>query len=274
MADHTRGPAGPPADGAAGAGSSTGAGAMPGTTGAPAGRPADGPGGRGRLWAVLAAVLVVVVVVVAVLFVVNRPDDAPAPEPPPQAETVTLPVPTPTVEPVALPEGASAFLTSLPEEVLAFARTEVAEEPALLADGALEAYRLVYDDGGRQIVATAGQWRDAAAVEQRFDAVVAAEAQAAGVPVEEAGAAEGPAEEPADGTAAPTGSAPPESPEAPAAPRLEQGFVEVDGQQVGRFLQLTRTDGTGSLWWTNGTVLLRLDGPGDALRDVYAAFPL
>lgn len=264
MTDHTRGPAGDPA----------------------ADAPADAPArtsGRGRLWAALAVVLVVAGVVVAVLLVVNRP--APQePGPAPQAETVTLPVPTPTVEPVALPEGASAFLQALPQEALAFALAEVSEEPQLLAEGALEAYRLVYDDGSQQIVATAGQWRDAAAVTARFDEIVAAESQAAGVPVEEAGTPgpDGADDAAGGGTTAPT-DAPTEAPtdapaedgtQSPQGPRLEQGFVEVDGTQVGRFLQLTRADGTGSLWWTNGTALLRLDGPGAALRDVYAAFPL
>jgi hypothetical protein len=267
MAEHTRGPAGPPTDGAAGAGAST-RGPSHGAERSP---------GRGRLWAVLAAVVVVIGVVLVVLFVVNRPEaPAAAPEPPPVAETVTLPPPTPTIEPVALPEGASPFLQALPREVLAFALTEVAEEPGLVAEGALEAHRLVYDDGARQIVATAGQWRDTDAVAARFDQVLAAESEAAGVPVEEAGASadDAAAEEPPAGTADEAASDEAASDEAPAGPRLEQGFVEVDGQQVGRFLQLTREDGTGSLWWTNGTALLRLDGPGDALRDVYAAFPL
>ncbi|WP_225752898.1 hypothetical protein [Actinotalea sp. Marseille-Q4924] len=269
MADHTRGPAGAPTDGAAGAGSA-GNGATPGDGATDDG--ARGTAGRGRLWAVLAAVVVVIGVVVAVLLLVNRPQAPEAPEPAPQAETVTLPPPTPTIDPVPLPEGASPFLQALPQVVLAYALTEVSEEPALLAEGALEAYRLVYEDGGRQIVATAGQWRSAEAVEARFDEVVAAEAAAAGVPVEQPGADGDAAEEGAADEGADAGGEGTEA--APTVPRLEQGFVEVDGQQVGRFLQLTRTDGTGSLWWTNGTALLRLDGPGDALRDVYAAFPL
>lgn len=268
MADHTRGPAGPPTEGAAGAG----------TGGSPDGDGATGRSGRGRLWAVLAAVLVVVGVVVAVLLVVNRPEAPEAPEPAPEAETVTLPVPTPTIEPVALPEGASAFLQSMPQEVLAFALAEVAEEPGLLTEGAVEAYRLVYGDGAQQIVATAGQWRTPEAVAARFDEIVAAESEAAGVPVEEAGATadDGTAEAGGEGATegATEGAESPDPDATPSVPRLEQGAVQVDGEQVGRFLQLTRTDGTGSLWWTNGTALLRLDGPGTALRDVYAAFPL
>nr|WP_297426828.1 hypothetical protein [uncultured Actinotalea sp.] len=282
MSDDTRGPAGTPADRAAGASSRGG----PPTGGAGSAAGAGGPArgsGRGRLWAALAVVLVVVAVVVAVLLLVNRPEPE-EPAPAPQAETVTLPVPTPTVEPVALPDGASAFLQAMPQEVLAFALAEVAEEPQLLAEGALEAYRLVYDDGAQQIVATAGQWRDTDAVTARFDEIVAAESQAAGVPVEEAGAPDGAATDDATDPTDPTGTAAPDdgatddasadATSSPTGPRLEQGFVEVDGTQVGRFLQLTRADGTGSLWWTNGTALLRLDGPGAALRDVYAAFPL
>ncbi|MBC7290161.1 MAG: hypothetical protein H5T83_02335 [Actinotalea sp.] len=276
MADDTRGPAGPPADGAAGADD--------GTTGGAPGRHGRSSPGRGRLWAALAVVLVVVAVVVAVLLLVNRPDRAPVAEPPAEPETVTLPVPTPTVEPVALPEGASAFLQAMPTEVLAFALTEVAEDPGDLTQGALESYRLAYDDGERQIVATAGQWRDPEGVTRRFEEVVAAQEEAVGVPAEEAGAPDdgGPTDDGATDDAA-TDDAATEgdggdgsdgATQGPDTPRLETGSVEVDGEQVGRFLQLTGTDGTGTLWWTNGTVLLRLEGPGEALRDVYAAFPL
>src|SRR5665811_2025162 len=42
-------------------------------------------------------------------------------------------------------------------------------------------------------------------------------------------------------------------------PEPEQGTVEVDGQQVGRYLFVQRADGTGSIWWTNTTVLLQID---------------
>jgi len=43
---------------------------------------------------------------------------------------------------------------------------------------------------------------------------------------------------------------------------------------VGRYLFVQRADGTGSIWWTNTTVLLQIDGLAKDLRDVYAAFPL
>ena len=67
-----------------------------------------------------------------------------------------------------------------------------------------------------------------------------------------------------------------DSTDTPAAPTFEpeQGTVEVDGAQVGRFLFIPREDGTASLWWTNTTVFLQLEGPAAAVRDLYTAFPL
>ena len=48
----------------------------------------------------------------------------------------------------------------------------------------------------------------------------------------------------------------------------------MDGQQVGRYLLMPRADGTASLYWTNQTVLLQLEGPLEQLRDLFTAFPL
>ena len=48
----------------------------------------------------------------------------------------------------------------------------------------------------------------------------------------------------------------------------------VDGAEVGRYTFAPHEDGTGTIVWSNGTVVIRLDGPGDVLRDLFAAFPL
>ena len=220
-----------------------------------------GPGGPGRrrlpAWLlVLLGVLVVAGVVAAVLVLSNRPTPR---TPPPVAdpEIVTLAPPTPSVDPVERQPG-TAFSDTLPSVVLGHALTEIGEHEPLLAAGALEGYRLLYSDGsGGDVTVLAGQWRDAEGARAAFDAALAA----AGVPPEMATAE----------TAADAGEAPDD--EAPAEP--EGGAVEVDGAEVGRFVFMPAEDGaTGTVWWTNGTVLLQATGPADAVRDLYAAYPL
>ena len=184
----------------------------------------------------LLALLVVGAVVAGVLLSRDAPAAAPAASAPP-AEVVTLPYPTPTIAPVAEPTG-TPFLDALPATVLAYALTEQAAEPALLASGALEGHRLVYGDGGgTTLTLRAGQWQDAAAAEVVLDAAIAAVVPAAD-------------------------------------PAPEQGTVDAAGALVGRSLLLPRADGTATVWWTNGTALLQLDGPVDAVRDVFTGFPL
>ena len=75
-----------------------------------------------------------------------------------------------------------------------------------------------------------------------------------------------------DGDAAEDGAT--ATPTAEPLPSPEQGSVEVDGQEVGRYVFLPREDGTGTLWWTNSTVFVQLDGPWAHLRDVFTAYPL
>ena len=191
----------------------------------------------------------------AAVFLLMRP----GPPEPLEPEVITLPTPTPTIEPVERADG-TPFFESLPSEVLAFALTDYGEWDQALIDGGLEGYYLVYSDGDSTVTLYAGQWRDAESAEAAFDKAVAAAAV-----VEEP--AEEPAEEP---TQEPTGAAETATP----APEPEEGVVEVDGEQVGRYLLMPRADGTASLWWTNQTVLLQLDGPLEELRDIFTAFPL
>ncbi|HWS58675.1 MAG TPA: hypothetical protein VN257_09055, partial [Actinotalea sp.] len=111
----------------------------------------------------------------------------------------------------------------------------------LVAAGALEGYRLVYTDGGSTtLVTSAGQWATPEEAGAEAASLVAAQVAAAGeteVPVEE-------------------------------------GAVLVDDTEVGRYVLVTRADGTGTITWTNGTVVLQIDGPVQALPDVHTAFPL
>jgi hypothetical protein len=236
------------------------------------GAPTGAPRRRPPLWLlILAGALVVALVVVAVVVLGNRGEDHEIPV----AETVTLSVPTPTIDPVAR-EAGTAFLDSLPSTLLAYSLTEVAEHPPLLADGALEGYRLVYSDGGgTDLIVLAGQWRDAASAQAVLDRVVAAQPAAGTVVTVEPGAATEAADDQAtDETASEAGDASAEpTAEAPSF-EVVQGSVEVDGTQVGTYLIVPHADGTGTAWWTNGTVLIQVDGPAAALRDFYAAFPL
>ena len=186
---------------------------------------------------VLLGVLVVAGVVAAVLAQINA-QPQPAPLPPPAA-TVTLPPPSPTVDPIDPGDG-TEFFDALPRTLLSYAlATSEADADAVVA-GALEAYTLTYTDGGDvTLTVQAAQYPDATKAEAALD----------------------------DALAAVTGS------DATPAPEVEEGVVEVDGVQVGRYV-MVRNGEQGSVMWTNGTALLRLGGPADALRDAYAAFPL
>jgi hypothetical protein len=216
---------------------------------------------------ILIGVLVVGAVVAVVLLLTNREQEQEALDP----ETITLAVPTPTVDPIAREEG-TAFQGVLPSTVLAFALTEIVEHEPFLASGAVESWRLTYTDGAEGIVVYAGQWPDATAPEATFDQMLAANPAEAGAteptePTDEA-------EESDDAEAAEEGEDATAATEPAPALEREEGVVEVDGQQVGRFLFVPRPDGTGTIYWTNTTVFIQVDGPADALRDVFAAYPL
>jgi hypothetical protein len=156
--------------------------------------------------------------------------------PVPEAEVVTLPVPTPTVSAIAR-EAGTPFYDALPSEVLAFALSASADSQQMLAAGALEGYQLDYTDGSQQVVLQAGQWPTADEADAAYAAMLAA--------------------------VVPEGASPDDT-----------GAVEVDGSQVGTYATVTHEDGTSTVLWTNGTAVLELDGPADALPDLYTAFPL
>ena len=260
----------PTPDGGAGAG----AGDVP-----PGSRRDGGPTRPGRrrppLWLLILLGALVVGAVVAVVLLLTGRDD---PEAPP-AETITLPVPTPTIEAIQREPG-TPFYDALPSEVLQFALTETGESEDMLLAGALEGYRLVYSDGGATtLTVLAGQWRDAAGPQARLDAVLAQVAGEFGevpeaddleeaAPEEAAPEASEPADDSGDGEGAGT------TPTAEPLPSPVQGPVEVDGQEVGRYVFVPREDGTGTIWWTNATVFVQLDGPWTALRGVFTAYPL
>lgn len=238
---------------------------QPTTPGPPGAGDPDGPGkrtrpggGRPPLWALIAAgVLVVVLMVVAVVTLSNRQAD-PVAEPEqqevPEAEVITLPPPTPAVDPIAK-EPRTAFYDALPSTVLAHALAETADEPGLLVAGALESYRLVYTDGDAPVVLLAGQWVTPEGAVAAYQTAV--QAQTAAVAAGGAGDAGDGAEADPD-----------------ASTEVEEGPVQVDGAEVGRWTLVPRGDGSGTLTWTNGTAMLQLDGPVDELRDLHTAFPV
>lgn len=205
----------------------------------PSAHPSARPSARRRrppVWLlILAGLLVAGLGVVAVLMVTNRGGGLV-----PEAEVITLPVPTPTVE-AAPREPGTAFSDALPSVVREFAVTAVAADPTFLAAGALESHRADYTDGTRALVLLAGQWPTSQEATVAADATVAAQVAAAG--------------------------------EVEGSP-VEEGVVEVDGTTVGAWTLVPRADGTATLTWTNGTAVLVMDGPAEALPDVFAAFPL
>lgn len=268
-------PTPPPASQPTGFGVHAGSARPSAETGAAATPPGSGRDGKGTkpgrrrppLWLLILIGVVVVGAIVAVVLLLTQRDE---PEPLP-AETVTLPVPTPTIDAISREPG-SPFFEALPSEVLQFALTEVGESEEMLLGGALEGYRFVYSDGGdATLTVLAGQWRDAAGPQARLDAVLAELGEvpeASDLPEPEATEPTATEEEDSeDASASPT---PTEEP----LPSPEQGPVEVDGQEVGRYVFVPREDGTGTIWWTNSTVFIQLDGPWTELRDVFTAYPL
>lgn len=186
------------------------------------------------LGALAAAVALTVTAVLLMPDLVTRPG--------PPGPPVVLPVPTPTV-PAADRAKDTAFLQALPDAVLAFAVADQAEDPELLAAGAVEAYRLGYTDGVREVLLRTGQWPLAQ------DAQVAMADLLAGV-----------APGAADGTAPPPGL-------------LREGPVIVGGTEVG--WAVVRGEGEeASAVWTNGATLFAVTGPSAVVPALYDAFPM
>ncbi len=247
---------------------------------------AGGPGGDRKagqrrrsgppIWLfIVAGVLVIALAVVLVIVLGNRGGE---PEPLP-AETTTLDPPTPTIEPMTREPG-TAFYDALPSEVLQYALTESAPDETWFPDAALEGYRLVYSDGGgTELVVLTAQWRDAEGAQEVFDRLTADQPPVG----TEVGGASGSTgddaaadDETADGAAAEEATddeATTDDGDA-APPTVQGGSVQVDGTDVGEYLIVPHADGSGTAWWTNGTVLFQVDGPASALPDFYTAYPL
>lgn len=194
-----------------------------------------------RAWWIAGGLVVLLVVVGVVVWVVTGGSEEPAAEPTtPPAVTITNPLPTPEVSPMAKEPGTPLY-DLLPTAVLQFALSATtAEEPGLApwTDGALEVHRLTYvDAAGTELIVVATQWEtpeDAEAARAAADAAVAAE--------------------------------------------LPDAVATTDPVQVGEVQTGTATtragDPTGVVTWSNGTAVLRAEGPAEVVRDVFLAFPI
>lgn len=202
----------------------------------------DGPTtSRRRVVWVVGGLLVLLVVVGLVVWAIVRGGDEPRAEPTtPPAVTITNPLPTPEVTPIATEPGSPLF-DLLPGTVLQFALSATApEEPGLVpwTDGALEVHRLTYADvEGHEVLVVVSQWET---VEDAEDARAAADAAAA--------------------------------------EQLPDAVATTDPVMVGEATTGAATtragDPTGVTTWSNGTAVLSVEGPADAVRDVFLAFPI
>ncbi|HUX69939.1 MAG TPA: hypothetical protein VMV41_05475 [Cellulomonadaceae bacterium] len=164
--------------------------------------------------------------------------------------TTQLPSPSPTIAPAARQKG-SAFLDALPSSVLQYAWASVAADDTWRASGALEAYDVVYTDGGSgKVTVRAGQWRTAADVSTVRAALVTDLTSTTATP------------SPTSGSTAST------------APASSTGDVTVAGATVGTWTIVPRADGSGTVVWSNGTTLFEATAPAAELANLYAAFPL
>lgn len=194
-----------------------------------------------RPWWIAGGLLLLLVVVGVIVWAVTGGEDEPAAEPTtPPAVTITNPLPTPEVAPMAKEPGTPLY-DLLPTTVLQFALSATtAEEPGLApwTEGALEVHRLTYVDAeGTELIVVATQWEtaeDAEVARAAADAAVAAE--------------------------------------------LPDAVATTDPVQVGEAQTGTATtragDPTGVVTWSNGTAVLRAEGPAEAMRNVFLAFPI
>lgn len=159
-------------------------------------------------------------------------------QPVPPAVTITNPVPTAAVAP-AERTVSTPLLALVPDTVLQWALAGIEEDAAVLAmPGNLEANRVSYTDGaGGTLVVSVSQFRDAAQA-----GAVAADLATA----DQAALADG---------------------------ASETLPVVVQGQQVGEATARTSAD-VGTVVWTNGTAVLRVEGPAGEVTKFFRAFSL
>ncbi|WP_158369660.1 hypothetical protein [Cellulosimicrobium cellulans] len=224
-----------------------------------------GPARGRRRWVLVGAVVAAVLVLAGggTAWFLTRDSGGGAAAPP----DVVLPSPTSSVEPVARP-ATTAFAGALPTTLLQYALASSADDEALLAQNAVEAYAETYTDGADGTVSVqAGQWE----TPEQAAAVLAA---VTGAPATAEPAADSGTEGAAD--AATDDAEGDDSADAAAGGPmvLLQDEVLVDGAPVGTVTVVDQGDGTGVAMWSNGTTVFVLRGPASDIRNLYAAYPL
>ena len=185
---------------------------------------------------VVASAAGVLVVVIALLTAFLWPGFAvPAPLPTPTT-TVTAPVPTPTISPAARTGEQTALSKAIPDAVLASVQQKIQNLPAWQNDHkAIESWTVTYADGTGAGATTITLQVGQWASTDAASSFYDAQVKAAGTPA-------------------------------------SSGPVQVAGKDAGKYA-LIPADGGASVWWRNGTVVLHAQGPQDAVKAFYSAFP-
>lgn len=160
------------------------------------------------------------------------------PEPlPTPTITVTPPPPTPTIAPAKRAGEQTALTTALPDEVLRFAQQGIENLPAWQDENkATESWTVKYADAAGEDAATVTLQVGQWATPEAATSFAEAQVTAAG-------------------TATKTGD------------------VLVGGKVAGTYALVPSGD-SAVLWWRNGTVVIRAEGPADDIEAFYAEFPL
>ncbi|MCL1870532.1 MAG: hypothetical protein FWF90_09010 [Promicromonosporaceae bacterium] len=178
-----------------------------------------------------------VVVVVALVTAFGWPGYAvPAPLPTP-THTVTAPAPTPTISPVPRTGEQTDLTKALPLTVLALVEQKLENLPAWQDDDqAVESWTLTYADAKGAGATTVTLQVGQWADDSAATAFFTAQTQAAGA-------------------------------------STKSGDVTVGGKKVGGYALVPAGDKS-VLWWRNGTVVLRAQGPEAVVQQFYSAYPL
>ena len=160
------------------------------------------------------------------------------PEPlPTPTVTVTPPAATPTIAPAEREGEQTALTTALPDAVLRFAQQGIANFPQWQDENrATESWAVTYADAVGE---------DATTITLQVGQWETAEAATSFAE----------AQIKAAGTA------------------TETGDVLVDGEPAGTYA-LVPSGETAVMWWRNGTVVIRAEGPADEIESFYSEFPL
>lgn len=145
---------------------------------------------------------------------------------------------TPSIDAVALPDDATELLSSMPDSVLNFARTDAQTTTSWQSASPLEEYTVTYSTGtdGEDVTMIMAQWSDSDSAKKQYDAL-------AGMM---------------------TGDV------------LATGSVKVSGQATGSYtVQQDASDANKAIaLWQNDTVVFQVTGATDSVERFYQEFPL